>query len=163
LIEVWKRHPEWPTLTVLRGGPTAEDEGGAPNLRIVREHLPDADVRRLQNSCAFHLCLSQTEGWGHYLVEAMSCAAVVLACDGAPMNQMIDASRGLPVRAVEGEAFHLARTWQFDESALELAVERAIAMPATEREALGVKARRRNLDNEASFTPRLGAALDALR
>jgi hypothetical protein len=148
---------------VLRGGPTAEDEGGASNLRIVREHLPDADVRRLQNSCAFHLCLSQTEGWGHYLVEAMSCAAVVLACDGAPMNQMIDASRGLPVRAVEGEAFHLARTWQFDEGALELAVERAIAMPAAEREALGASARRWYLDNEASFTPRLGAALDALR
>jgi hypothetical protein len=163
LIKVWKRHPEWPLLTVLRGGATAEDEGGATNLRIVREHLPDTEVHRLQNACAFHLCLSQTEGWGHYLVEAMSCAAVVLACDGAPMNQMIDASRGLPVHAIEGEAFHLARTWQFDETALEQAVERAIAMPTAEREALGANARRWYLDNEARFTSHLAAALDALR
>ena len=163
LIDVWKRHPEWPLLTVLRGGAAVEDEGGATNLRIVREHLPDTEVHRLQNACAFHLCLSQTEGWGHYLVEAMSCAAVVLACDGAPMNQMIDANRGLPVRAIEGEAFHLARTWQFDEAALEKAVERAIAMPAAEREALGANARRWYLDNEARFTSRLGMALDALR
>ncbi|MGY3228853.1 glycosyltransferase involved in cell wall biosynthesis [Luteibacter sp. HA06] len=164
LIDVWKRHPEWPTLTVLRGSrPGADDEGDTSNVRIVREYLPDAEVRRLQNASAFHLCLSRTEGWGHYLVEAMSCAAVVLATDGAPMNQMIDASRGLPVRANEGDAFHLARTWEFDEKALEEAVERAIAMPATERETLGASARRWYLDNEASFASRLGAALDALR
>jgi glycosyltransferase involved in cell wall biosynthesis len=164
LIDVWKRHPEWPTLTVLRGSrPAADDGGDASNVRIVREYLPDAEVRRLQNASAFHLCLSRTEGWGHYLVEAMSCAAVVLATDGAPMNQMIDASRGLPVRANEGDAFHLARTWEFDETALEEAVERAIAMPESERETLGASARRWYLDNEASFTSRLGAALDALR
>jgi glycosyltransferase involved in cell wall biosynthesis len=164
LIDVWKRHPEWPTLTVLRGSrPGADDEGDTSNVRIVREYLPDAEVRRLQNASAFHLCLSRTEGWGHYLVEAMSCAAVVLATDGAPMNQMIDASRGLPVRAHEGDAFHLARTWDFDEAALEEAVERAIAMPASERETLGASARRWYLDNEASFASRLGAALNALR
>lgn len=163
LIELWKRHPEWPLLTVLRGGRPAEDDVDAANVRIVRERLSDAEVRHLQNACPFHLCLSQTEGWGHYLVEAMSCAAVVLACDAAPMNQMVDASRGLPLRATEGGGLHLARTWHFDEDALEEAVERAIAMPTAEREALSASARRWYLDNEASFTPRLGAAIDALR
>jgi hypothetical protein len=69
----------------------------------------------------------------------------------------------LPVHAIEGEAFHLARTWQFDETALEQAVERAIAMPTAEREALGANARHWYLDNEARFTSRLAAALDALR
>jgi hypothetical protein len=91
----------------------------------------------------------------------MSCGAVVLACDGAPMNEMVDATRGLPVAASEGEPFHLARMWQFDEAALEQAVERAIAMPATEAAALGGNARHWYVDTQAAFTRRLGAALDA--
>ena len=162
LVEVWKRHPEWPLLTVLRAGPSAEDDGGAANLRIVRERLSDADVRRLQNEHVFHLCLSQTEGWGHYLVEAMSCAAVVIACDGAPMNQMIDPSRGIPVTAREGDAYHLARTWHVDEAALEQAIERALAMDDDERHALGANARAWYLTNQIAFPARLGAALDSL-
>ncbi|UPG86011.1 glycosyltransferase [Luteibacter aegosomatis] len=162
LVEVWKRHPEWPLLTVLRAGAATEDDGGAANLRIVRERLSDEEVRRLQNASTFHLCLSQTEGWGHYLVEAMSCGAVVIACDGAPMNQMIDATRGIPVAAREGEPYHLARTWHVDDTALERAVERAIAMDDAERTSLGHNARSWYLANQIAFPARLGAALDAL-
>ncbi|URX63981.1 glycosyltransferase [Luteibacter anthropi] len=161
LVEVWKRHPEWPLLTVLRAGPSAEDDGGASNLRIVRERLSDEDVQRLQNEHTFHLCLSQTEGWGHYLVEAMSCAAVVIACDGAPMNQMINENRGIPVTAREGEAYHLARTWHVDEAALEQAIERALAMGDDEQRTLGANARAWYLTNQIAFPARLGAALDS--
>jgi hypothetical protein len=163
LIDVWKRHPEWPLLTVLRGGPSKDDDGGAANLRIVRERLSDAEVRRLQNEHAFHLCLSQTEGWGHYLVEAMSCAAVVITCDGAPMNQMIDASRGIPVAAREGAPYHLARTWHVDETALETAIERALGMDEAEQRTLGSNARAWYLSTQADFTGRLGEALAGLR
>jgi glycosyltransferase involved in cell wall biosynthesis len=162
LVNVWKRHPEWPLLTILRGGPSDEDEGGAANLRIVRERLPDQEVQRLQNEHAFHLCLSQTEGWGHYLVEAMSCGAVVITCDGAPMNQMIDDSRGILVAAHEGEPCHLSRTWHVDEKALEQAVERALAMDEAEWTRLGANARAWHLASEVAFPRRLGVALAKL-
>lgn len=162
LVAVWKRHPEWPLLTVLRAGAPGEDDGGAANLRIVRERLSDAEVRHLQNASPFHLCLSQTEGWGHYLVEAMSCGAVVMTCDGAPMNQMIDDTRGILVAAREGEPHNLARTWHVDEAALERAVERAIAMDEGERATLGHHARSWYLANQMAFPARIGASLDAL-
>ena len=38
----------------------------------------DAELREIQNANLFHLCPSETEGFGHYIVEALSVGAIVL-------------------------------------------------------------------------------------
>jgi hypothetical protein len=41
----------------------------ACNIDYRSDYLDDVELRRLQNESLFHLCPSETEGWGHYLVE----------------------------------------------------------------------------------------------
>ncbi|MGA7436591.1 MAG: glycosyltransferase [Luteibacter sp.] len=165
LLEVWRRHPEWPTLHVLQSPSVAAPNRppAAPNLDHQVTFLSDIEaIRRLQNAHLFHLCLSEAEGWGHYIVEAMSCGAVVLATDGAPMNELITDERGMRVAAHENGTLNAATLWQFDEAALEACVERIIRMPDDEAMALGHAARQWYEANQAGFPQRLGRALDDL-
>jgi glycosyltransferase involved in cell wall biosynthesis len=165
LLDVWRRHPEWPTLHVLQSPSTARADRppSPPNLDHRVTYVDDIEeIRRLQNAHAFHLCLSEAEGWGHYIVEAMSCGAVVLATDAPPMNELVTGERGLPVAARMSGSLNASALWQFDEAALEACVARAAAMPDEELGRLGGAARAWYESNQAGFAARLRGALDAL-
>src|SRR5690606_13048298 len=95
LLEVWSAHPEWPALTVVQRD--RRTIRAPANVQILDGYLPDAELRELQNACGVHLCPSMGEGWGHYIVEAMSCGAVVVATDGPPMNELVQPGRGVLV------------------------------------------------------------------
>lgn len=165
LLALWQRHPEWPSLLVLQSPHTAIAlPGPAPaNIEHRVGYLGDVgEVRRLQNSHIFHLCLSETEGWGHYIAEAMSCEAVVITCDAPPMNELVSAERGILVKASQAEPFNLATLHRFDEAALEAIIPRLVNMPEQERAALGTRARAWFTSNEAAFAGQLDAALRQL-
>ena len=147
VIAVWRRHPDWPRLHVLRsrtlyGGEAVEDLSPAPNIDVVTEWLDDAAWKRYQNACAVHLCPSEAEGFGHLILESMSCGAVVVTTDGAPMNELVTADRGVLVRAARSEPMHLATRYFVDPDDLERQVARLIAMSPDERRLLGERARR---------------------
>ncbi|UPG90428.1 glycosyltransferase [Luteibacter aegosomaticola] len=165
LLEVWRRHPEWPTLHLYQSPSVAAPDRppAAANLDHQVTFLADIEeIRRLQNAHLFHLCLSEAEGWGHYIVEAMSCGAVVLGTDGAPMNELVTDAHGIRVAAHENGTMNAATLWKFDESALEACVERIIRMSDDEAFGLGDAARQWFVANEAAFPAKLGKAIDAL-
>ena len=159
LLALWARHPEWPTLTVAWRRKRVELDHLPANVRLLRDRLDDATYRRLQNEHRFHLCPSQTEGYGHYLVEAMSCGAVVIAPDAPPMDELVTTERGVPVAARAVGRQDLATLYSADEAALEAAIERCIAMQADEAERLGQAARAWYEANRAAFPARLREAL----
>src|SRR6202011_4092360 len=109
------RHPEWPRLTLVQDAPAGSGGRQAAAANIVHEHgfLSDQDLRTLQNSHRFHLCLSEAEGWGHYIAEAMSVGAVTFTCDAPPMNELVGAERGVLVGVHLGERHNLARIARF--------------------------------------------------
>lgn len=165
LLAVWRRHPEWPRLIVQQSPATATvAEGPAPANLDHRIGYPRdiAEIARLQNRCQYHLCLSEAEGWGHYIVEAMGCAALVITCDGPPMNELVRPDRGVLVQAQDAGALNATHRYLFDEAALEAAVERIVRMPDTEREAMQQRARAWFLANNEGFKSRLADALKPL-
>jgi len=159
LLALWRRHPRWPRLTVVQDRHMAQSAVVAPNIDHRIGHLSDSELRRLQNSHRFHLCPSQTEGFGHYLVEALSVGATTLTLDAAPMNELVTADRGLLVPVAHTGTQYLATTNFFDETAMEAAIERLIGMSDAECERVGAAARGWFVDNDRAFPDRLDAAI----
>jgi glycosyltransferase involved in cell wall biosynthesis len=162
LLKLWVAHPEWPVLTVVWRRKRVALVALPANVRLIREHLDDDAYRRLQNEHRFHLCPSQTEGYGHYLVEAMSCGAVVVTLDAEPMHELVTRERGVLLPAHATGVQDLATLYGFRDEDMARAIGRCVAMPEDEAGMLGASARSWYEAEHAAFPARLCAALDAV-
>lgn len=163
LLALWRKHPEWPTLTVLQNPSCAQPGPAQANIQHCVEYVPAEALQALQNSHAYHVCLSEAEGWGHYIVEGMGVGAVVITVDAAPMNELVDAERGLLVAYAGTGTMGHATTYQFDERAMEQAVAQALSLSDAELKRKGDNARQWFVGNKAQFAQRIGRALSELR
>jgi hypothetical protein len=162
LLDIWQRHPEWPRLTVLQSARRARERIVAPNIDHRIDYLSDQDLRRLQNTHAFHLCPSETEGYGHYIVEALSVGAVVVSVDAPPMNELVTPEHGILAPFARTGTQRLATTYFFDDEGMEATIERLLALPDVECNALGRRARGWYEQNDRAFRSRIVEALHAL-
>ena len=95
VLDAWSKHGEWPHLTVVS---QLDHTGSAhPNITHLKRRVSNAQLRQLQNECAFHICPSEVEGFGHTLMEGLSCGAIVVTTDAPPMNELISANEGVLV------------------------------------------------------------------
>ena len=163
LLEAWRRHPEWPTLTVVQSAKTAAPGPLAANIEHIVEHVDDDALRRMQNRHLFHICPSEAEGFGHYIMEALSVGAIVLTTDGAPMNELVTRERGLLIRPSRTARLNLSPQFFVDAAAIESAVENALAMDAASCAALSDAARRHFLNSDRSFRANLIDAVAEFR
>jgi len=161
LLEVWARHPEWPTLTLLQHRRDAPREVPG-NVELITRYLPDDELRALQNACGVHLCPSSSEGWGHYIVEAMSCRAVTVTTDGPPMNELVRPERGILVPYSRSEPRKLGINFYVDADALEASIDALIRTSEGEKVRLGNAARTWYEENDRAFRERLATLLAEL-
>jgi glycosyltransferase involved in cell wall biosynthesis len=160
LLQTWARHPDWPQLIVLQDdSERLRSLPVAANIDYRVGFLSDGELRRLQNACRFHLCPSEAEGWGHYIVEALGVGAVVLTNDAPPMNELVTEERGRLVRCHRKGRQNEADTVEFDADAFESAIEQLLQTPEAELERLGRAARGFFESNHAGFAARIRAAL----
>ena len=146
VVEAWQRHPEWPRLVLIRrptmyGGAPIAKQAEMRNVESVTEYLDDHTWRRYQNACGVHVCPSEAEGFGHIIVEAMSCEAVVVTTDGPPMNELVTSDRGVLVRAAREAPMRLGTSYFVDVSHLEQQIARVIDMTPDARREMGQQAR----------------------
>jgi len=154
LLDLWAKHPEWPSLTLVQH-PDNAPSSVPPNVELVSRYLPDEELRHLQNICGIHLCPSLSEGWGHYIVEAMSCGAVTVTTAAPPMDELVTPDRGVLVPFHRSEPRHLGMNFHADPEKLESAIQRLITMPDEEKRALGQAGRKWFEENAASFAGRI--------
>lgn len=162
VLDVWARHPEWPTLTVVQHPRMARAAPQAANIVHRIDYVDDAELRAMQNENLFHLCPSETEGFGHYLVEALSVGAITLTTDAEPMNELVTAERGILIPHSRTRRQELATCYLVEAAALEAAVEAALALDESEIARKSGAARDFYLRNDAAFRAQLVHAVRVL-
>ncbi|WP_018969611.1 glycosyltransferase [Rubritalea marina] len=140
ILELWCKHPDWPTLTLIQH-PSNAPSSVPKNVRLISDYISDEQLSSLMNSHGIHLCPSRSEGWGHYIVEAMSCSAVVVTTDAPPMNELISPAHGVLVPFKHDEARHLGTNYYVDSGKLENQLIQLFSMSADDKMVIGKRAR----------------------
>ncbi|MDG2047541.1 MAG: glycosyltransferase [Halioglobus sp.] len=165
LTDLWQRHPEWPLLTVVQSPKTYSQSGvkliRAPNIKHLLERPDNDSLRQLQNTYSIHLCPSEAEGFGHCIAEAMSCCAVTLTTDGAPMNELITRDRGILVAHCRTRKQRAGINYYVDRDDLQQKIEQIINMEQSSLQALGQNARKWYVQNDQLFRSQFIEALEA--
>lgn len=91
MVNNWKDH--WPELNIYYNHQKLDvlkkistEKSQQTNIVWNKNRLKDEELKRVMNSSGVHLCLSEAEGFGHYLNEARSCQSLVVSVDSDPMN-----------------------------------------------------------------------------
>jgi glycosyltransferase involved in cell wall biosynthesis len=158
VLALWKRHPEWPELVLVQKRQNAPLRV-PPNVQLISGYASDDELRRLQNECGIHLCPSRSEGWGHNLVEGMSCGGLVITTDALPMSEHVRADYGMLVSAVDTKPRHMGTCHFVDVGALEATIAAAIEMPVSRKAEMGRLAREGFLEIDSAFRERVGRLL----
>ncbi len=158
LLQIWENHPEWPPLTLVQTKANAPQSVPA-NVTLLSDYLSNEKIIELYNTHPIHLCPSRSEGWGHYIVEAMSCGALVITTDAPPMNELVTAERGLLISTNKREARHLGTNFYVDPTQLEKSIQRVIDSPVDQWQAQRTAARSWVLQNQPRFEKLLTSTL----
>lgn len=134
ILKAWSGKDHLAPLTVLVHYSLLHSE--QPNMHWITERVSLSELRLLQNSCGIHLCPSETEGFGHYLMEAMSTGAIVITTDGPPMNEFIEDKRCL-VPCLKTAPCSLATRYFIDPEQLAKRIEDLMNLPDEELKRIG--------------------------
>ncbi|MBA3237089.1 MAG: glycosyltransferase [Parachlamydiaceae bacterium] len=152
ILQAWKKNPHFSQLTIVKNSDLGQ---GIPfNVTWANQWLSEEHLRHLQNSSGVHLCPSETEGFGHYLMEAMSVGAVVVTTDAPPMNEFILDQRCL-VPYTSWRFQKLATNFYIDSAGVEEVVTGLMKLSSSELEAIGKKNRKRYLKLKNEFKKNL--------
>lgn len=154
VIDLWERNSSLPLLSLVTRRPWSFSIENPENLNVYGFWLSENDLRRFQNNCGIHLCPSETEGFGHYIMEAMSVGAVIVTTDAPPMNEFITDPRCLVPYHHSG-IMRLAQTYYVDQDLLEAQIQCLAQLPLEELEEIGKNNRLRYLKLKEQFLERL--------
>ncbi len=157
VIEAWDSSLTLPALTLvsqLNRTPLLQS-----NVKWIGLKLPTDELRLLQNRCAIHLCPSDTEGFGHSLMEALSTGAVLVTTDAPPMNEYITDPRCL-VPYIAKTPHYLATRYFVNPNRLRETVQYLITLPLEELQSIGKRNRESYLKRVYAFSDNLNVLLE---
>ena len=110
-----------------------------------------AELKRLMNEHAVHVCPSSYEGFGHYINEARSVGAVIVSTAAAPMDELVGGEYGLLAGVAHRGWQNLATHQHVDPEAIAKCIQSAMACPLPLLRELGGHAREQYLKDGAEF------------
>jgi glycosyltransferase involved in cell wall biosynthesis len=130
------------------------------NLEFIDGYLPRKNLKRIQNESEVHLCLSEAEGFGHYICEALACGAIVMSVNGSPMNELVQPERGILLKVDRTDKMSKARKFFFDTVDLEKKIAELLAMKEDEKRKIKLNARIWFEENELFFEDSFAKAIE---
>lgn len=161
LIELWSRYPEWPTLTIVQNPETAEVTS-VDNIRHIVKYVDDTLLQFYQNVHGVHLCPSESEGYGHYIGEALSCGALTVTTNAPPMNELVTAERGILIDYHASNPKNLGTNYYVDVEDMERKVKQVLSMDISVKKQLGENARKWYEQNNQFFRGRIVEIMENL-
>lgn len=161
LINIWARHPEWPLLKLVIH-PSVRPLVKPDNVEFLDIFPRNDDFVRLASSSLFHIYATETEGFGHSILEAMGYGAVVLVTDAPPMNEIANKNCAVMLEAAYSGQKSIAPRFSVVPSALEEAVKKVLAMDDEAIVAITTGGRKRVLCFKHAFYNNLNAAINNL-
>lgn len=155
IYQTWRRRPDWPLLTI-----TGCHHSSQSNITCVNGYVQEEDYVGMQRRLGVHLCLSEMEGFGHYIVEPMSLGSVVVTTDGAPMNELVAPDRGFLVKSKEKTSYMFGTRYKIDEVSLENTIDTILKTSVEDLQIVGMKAREWYVQNDTSFRKNFIEAID---
>jgi hypothetical protein len=113
------------------------------NLSVYLGPLAQQEYEREFTRHGVHICTSQMEGFGHYINEARSIGALVLALDAPPMNELIDSESGVLVPVIKREQHLRGFRYFASPDAIKQRILSIVEMVPHQRATLGENARKR--------------------
>jgi glycosyltransferase involved in cell wall biosynthesis len=150
VYKTWKNNPNLPHLTILQEPGKVGSKVDLPNVTIIKDHLSDQDVSILQNQYGVHICPSETEGFGHYIGEALSVGAVIITTNAEPMNELVG-DYGVMCNYVNKQKQKFAWNYYINEQTLLESVYKTINIPNEEKANMSIKARNFYQENHKFF------------
>lgn len=162
VYDTWADNPDFPHLTILQDPGKAKERKPLANLTLLYEHISDEKLMQLQNECGVHLCPSEAEGFGHYIMEAMSARSVVITTDGPPMNELVESDRGVLCRWESSKRQRFGHAFYVTPTTLAEAVRRTLSMSELERNQMRERARQFYETNDTFFRKTFLDAINSL-
>ena len=154
LVDAWSKRPDWPLLKIIQH-PKNQMKISYDNISYISGFVDDDALNSIQKSHGCHLCLSEAEGFGHSIVEAMSAEALVMTTNAPPMNEIINESRGLVVDFEHSAPQRLGRKYIVSDCALEAKIDELLGMSTSDKRLKGRNARQWFLENDDFFKNKL--------
>ena len=153
LIDLWAKHPDWPHLTIVMNPKIHKETTSynAENISYIFKYLDPICLQKLQNENLFHLCPSEAEGFGHYIVEALSCGAITLTTDAPPMNEIVTKDRGILVKYKSKSPQMKGVNYYIDHFELEKQITKMMHMCSKEKKSISKEARDWFVKNDRDF------------
>lgn len=153
IVKAWESDPFLPGLTMYRHQGKC-DYTPLYNMRLSRCFLPDEKLIKIQNFFGIHLCPSETEGFGQYMIEALSCGVIPVTTNAPPMNEFVTDERCL-VSYMRTAKQHLATNYYVDPEHLREVVANLMLLSDEELAEIGRKNRQFYLESKRQFQENL--------
>ena len=164
ILEFWKENSQLPNLTVVAHHIDIRRYEYCRNLHIYNDYVEDRIIKQLQNQIGIHICLSQAEGFGHFIVEAMSSHACVVTTDAPPMNELINPERGYLVNVDREEVIeeYFDKRYFFCLEDFQKTIDKLTVSPVQEKQTKGQLSRKFYEENNSAFRLRLLQSLKSV-
>lgn len=162
VLKTWAKNPGFPHINILQDPKFYRPRTILKNVNYMYDRVDEHMLKTMQNVCGVHVCPSESEGFGHYIVEAMSCGAIVITTNGAPMNELITPDRGVLCPVNRSEAVRLSTRYVVNEECLEKAVTQTMVLDDAKKANIRKNARDFFEENDRLFREKLPEAVKAV-